>query len=72
VDRALIVVLALLLGLSGCGSPEARRTRGGGPGADVGNRNGVELHAGADPFAKTPTVKPQAANSEVAASPSSR
>jgi len=66
------LALIALLALAGCTSPEATRQRAGGPGADVGNRNGVELHAGADPFAKTPTVKPQAANSEVAASPSSR
>jgi hypothetical protein len=66
------LALIALLALAGCTSPEATRQRAGGPGADVGNRNGVELHAGADPFAKTPTVKPQAPNSEVAASPSSR
>src|SRR5256886_3265959 len=33
----------------GCTSPEATRTRAGGPGADVGNhpRGAVQLHAGA-------------------------
>jgi hypothetical protein len=42
----------------GCTSPEATRTRGGGPGADVGNhpRGPVELHAGARMYAGTPTA----------------
>jgi hypothetical protein len=53
------IVLSLLLTgvalVSGCVSPEARRTRGDGPGADVGNRRAtVELHEGSDPFWKTP------------------
>lgn len=38
-----LLLLALVLGLSGC-SPEGARTRGGGAGADSGNREGdVEL-----------------------------
>jgi hypothetical protein len=42
-------------GLAGCVSPEATRTRGGGPGADVGNRpKVVEMHEGSRPFWKTP------------------
>jgi hypothetical protein len=48
----------LLIGcaaFSGCVSPEATRTRGGGPGADVGNRPAsVKMHGGSDPFWKTP------------------
>jgi hypothetical protein len=41
--------------LAACASPEAVRTRGGGPGADVGNRGApVEIHAGAEPYYKTP------------------
>jgi hypothetical protein len=49
----LLVVLAL--GLGACTSPEASRTRGGGEGADVGNRDAVvELHAGAQPYYQTP------------------
>lgn len=45
----------VLVGLCACTSPEAVRTRGGGPGADVGNRNAVvELHAGAHPYYHTP------------------
>ena len=43
--------------LLACSSPEARRTRGGGPGADVKNwEQPVELHAGAQPFHETPCV----------------
>ena len=43
-DRAIVLVLAaLVLGLAAC-SPESARTRGGGAGADPGNREGeVEL-----------------------------
>lgn len=42
---ALALVAAALL--AGCPSPEAKRSRGGAPGADVGNRDrdgSVELH----------------------------
>ena len=50
--------LLLLAGCSasaGCVSPETTRTRGGGPGADVGNRTAiVKMHEGSDPFWKTP------------------
>lgn len=53
---------ALLLaaaGVGGCVSPEATRTRGGGPGGDVGNRpEDVRMHAGSDPFWKTPDINP--------------
>ena len=47
-----------LLGLSaGCESPEAIRTRGGGPGADAQNRPAVvKMHEGSDPFWRTPTM----------------
>lgn len=35
------------------------RSRGGGPGADVGNRDKlVETHEGAQPFWKTPKIIP--------------
>jgi hypothetical protein len=41
--------------LTACGSPEATRTRGGGPGADVKNWNQpVEFHAGAEIYYETP------------------
>ena len=37
----------------------AMRTRGGGPGADVGNRTQtVQMHEGSKPFAKTPKLIP--------------
>jgi hypothetical protein len=51
-------LLALLaVGLIACDSPEARRTRGGGPGADPGNRGRIiEMHHGAQPYYKTPCV----------------
>lgn len=39
-----------------CDSPEAARGRGGGPGADVGNRGRVELHGGSDIYYGTPVV----------------
>jgi len=42
---------------AGCTSPETTRTRGGGRGADVGNRGQtVETHEGARPFWKTPDL----------------
>jgi hypothetical protein len=57
------IVVLLTLALGGCTSPEATRTRGGGAGADVGNRRvardaespgPVSMHEGSDPFWKTP------------------
>jgi hypothetical protein len=40
---------------AGCTSPEARRSRGGGPGADVGNRPAaVRMHEGSRPYWNTP------------------
>jgi len=43
--------------VAGCGSPEATRTRGGGSGADVGNRRAtVAMHEGSRPFWKTPDL----------------
>ena len=51
--RALLVAVAL--GLAACTSPEATRSRGGGPGADKGNRGDVVLmHEGSTPFEGTP------------------
>jgi hypothetical protein len=53
--RALVMTFAFLL--TACASPEAHRTRGAGPGADVRNwGKPVELHAGAQPYHKTPCV----------------
>lgn len=55
---ARIALLLLTLGAAaGCRSPEATRVRGGGPGADIGNRNPVvEMHAGSRPYYETPCV----------------
>jgi hypothetical protein len=51
------VFTSSLLTLLACTSPEALRTRGGGPGADIGNRGDtVEFHAGANPYHDTPCV----------------
>ena len=51
--------LAVLVLLAGCSSPEAERVRGGGPGADVGNRGTpVVMHAGSRPYEGTPKLIP--------------
>jgi hypothetical protein len=53
----LVVGLATVAGVLGCSSPEATRTRGGGPGADVGNRRDILLmHEGSLPFHETPSI----------------
>lgn len=45
----------VLLALGACESPEAARSRGGDPGADVGNHGRVlEFHGGNQPFYGTP------------------
>lgn len=49
----------VLVGAVGCSSPEAVRTRGQGPGADVGNRpQVVKMHEGSDPYWRTPVEVP--------------
>lgn len=54
-----LLLLAGLLALAGCDSPEADRVRGGGPGADMGNRGEyVRMHAGSKPYYDTPRVSP--------------
>jgi hypothetical protein len=54
--RTALVLLALGT-VAGCHSPEAARVRGGGPGADVGNRTSiVEMHGGSRPYYETPCV----------------
>jgi hypothetical protein len=51
--------LLTLSALAGCGSPEATRTRGAGPGSDVQNRpEEVRLHEGAVPYWRTPRLIP--------------
>ncbi len=53
--RVFLLVLLLLATAIGCGSPEATRGRGGGPGGDVGNRgDAVQMHEGSRPFYGTP------------------
>ncbi len=54
-----LIFLVLIFSLFGCTSPEATRTRGGGPGADVGNRTQfLEMHEGSRPFYHTPDLIP--------------
>jgi hypothetical protein len=59
VSLTLILLLTLLVHLAACASPEMTRTRGGGPGADPGNRGKIaRLHEGARPFENTPKLIP--------------
>jgi hypothetical protein len=56
---ALIPLLITAAFVVACNSPETARSRGGGPGADVGNRDKVvEMHEGSQPFWKTPQLIP--------------
>lgn len=56
---AVVVVVAAALALAACGSPETGRVRGGGPGADVGNRGAeVQIHGELNPFQDTPLKGP--------------
>ena len=58
-NLARLVLLVLIVSSVGCTSPEATRSRGGGPGADVGNRTQfLEMHEGARPFYRTPDLIP--------------
>jgi hypothetical protein len=53
----LVMLLTAFTALAACVSPETTRTRGGGPGADVGNRTKVvEMHEGSLPFWETPQI----------------
>jgi hypothetical protein len=53
--RIRVALLVSCAALADCASPETTRTRGGGPGADVGNRSGdVKMHEGSHPYWKTP------------------
>jgi len=57
--RRLLGMLTLVL--AGCGSPEATRTQGGGPGGDTGNRPDiVRMHEGSRPYHDTPRLVPSA------------
>ena len=58
-----IAALGVLFLVLGCTSPEATRARGGGPGGDKGNRGEVvEMHAGSEPYYKTPHLIGSAAD----------
>ena len=51
--------LVASMALAGCESPEATRTRGGGPGADGGNRPAiVKMHEGSRQYWETPVMIP--------------
>jgi hypothetical protein len=52
-----VALLVTCTAVAGCVSPETRRTRGGSPGADVGNRpHTVKMHEGSHPYWKTPDL----------------
>ena len=53
------VIVLVALGTA-CVSPEAKRVRGGGAGADVGNRTAaLQMHAGSRMYSKTPCLLPK-------------
>lgn len=55
----LAVLTLACVALTGCVSPEATRHRGGGPGADPGNRPArVVMHEGSRPYWKTRVYVP--------------
>jgi hypothetical protein len=59
VNLAVITVALPIFYLTACASPETARTRGGGPGADLGNRaKFVQMHEGSRPFENTPKIIP--------------
>jgi hypothetical protein len=60
---ASVAVAAALIGLASC-SPEARRVRDGGPGADPGNKVLIE-HEAPDPHAADTTLWPGKATAPV-------
>jgi hypothetical protein len=53
--RALSILLLVgILAVMAC-SPEATRSRGSGPGGDIGNHSAVpEIHGTVDPYYETP------------------
>jgi hypothetical protein len=56
---AATLVLACSVLAVGCESPEAARTRGGGPGGDPGNRPAqVRMHEGSRQYYETPMKIP--------------
>lgn len=54
-----LYLAAVAIALAACTSPESTRTRGGGPGADIGNRGSeVMMHEGSKPYHGTPVKQP--------------
>ena len=52
-------LLVACITIAGCESPEATRTRGGGPGGDTGNRPAVvKMHEGSRQYWETPVAIP--------------
>jgi hypothetical protein len=52
-----LATAAAVVILGACASPEATRVRGGGAGADVGNRNAdLQMHEGSVIYANTPCL----------------
>ena len=52
---ALLMIISAII--AGCTSPETTRSRGGGPGADLGNRGSVvRMHEGSRPYEDTPKL----------------
>jgi len=50
-----LILLVAVLATTACASPEAARTRNGGPGGDVGNHDAVpEIHGPTNPYYQTP------------------
>lgn len=59
--RSAVALAGTLLILAGCVSPEAQRVRGGGAGADIGNRTAdLKLHGGSRMYSRTPCLLPRA------------
>lgn len=55
----LVLGCGVALALAACGSPEAKRTQGGGRGADPGNRDPVvQMHSGSRMYYETPCLMP--------------
>lgn len=55
--RPIAAAIAFAGAFAACSSPEVTRVRGGGPGADVGNRERpIEMHAGSKPYWQTPKI----------------
>jgi hypothetical protein len=59
--KRLLPLVLVSMAAGGCGSPEATRQRGGGPGADPGNRPAqLKMHEGSQQFWQTPVLIPGA------------